>query len=343
MLDHGAQALVTLLVQQLIGLVQHQPAIPLGQRRTEARQLLDDGRCRFGRIGLVQRRHVHQMQEQTGARQVLEEANPQASALGSALDQAGDIGNHEALVATDTDHPQVGHQGGKGIIRHFGLGRRDGTDEGALARIGQTKQPHIGQHFELQLEIARLTRLARRGLTRRTVGARLETAIAQPVPAALSHQQALPRLDQVANDFLGGGIDHRGSHRHRQLQIITLAPGTVTATTILPALGIETAGIAIVHQGIEVLVSHQEDRAAIAAIAAVGAALLDKFLATEAHAAIAAVARFHVYGYFIDEFHLGASRQAAGQKQQKNTVRPTAGLQTKKPRRKTGLFQQART
>ena len=37
------------------------------------------------------------------------------------------------------------------------------------------------------------------------------------MPAALSDQQPLPRLGQVTDYILGGGIDHRGADRHRQL------------------------------------------------------------------------------------------------------------------------------
>ncbi|MNP23736.1 hypothetical protein D3C76_1164560 [compost metagenome] len=169
------------------------------------------------------------------------------------------------------------------------------------------------------------------------------------MPAALSHQQALTRLGQVANDFLGGGVDHGSAHRHRQDQVFTLAPGAVLAAAVLAALGIETTGVAIVHQGIEVRIGFHENGAAIAPVTTVGAALLNEFFATEAHQAIAAVARFYKDRYFIDEFHQDASRHGDGLKKTKNIgYREARAIQsfriseTKKPRRKTGLLQRDR-
>ncbi|MCY1359566.1 hypothetical protein D9M69_461440 [compost metagenome] len=169
------------------------------------------------------------------------------------------------------------------------------------------------------------------------------------MPAALGHQQALTGLGQVADDFLGGGIDDGGAHRHRQDQVIALAPGAVLAAAVLTALGIETTGVAIIHQGIEIRIGLHEHGAAIAPVTTVGAALLNEFFATETHQAVAAVARFYKDRYFIDEFHQDASRHGDGLSETKHIgyrePRPMQSFreaETKKPRRKTGLFQRGR-
>jgi hypothetical protein len=44
------------------------------------------------------RRQVDDVQQQTRARQVLEEADAQAGAFSGAIDQAGNVGDDEALV-----------------------------------------------------------------------------------------------------------------------------------------------------------------------------------------------------------------------------------------------------
>jgi hypothetical protein len=54
------------------------------------------------------------------------------------------------------------------------------------------------------------------------------------------------------------------------------------------------ARVAVVDQGVDVLVGHRPDAAAAAAVAAVGAAEGDELLAPEAHAAGAAVSGGHV-------------------------------------------------
>ncbi|MNG32140.1 hypothetical protein D3C84_1180810 [compost metagenome] len=66
------------------------------------------------------------------------------------------------------------------------------------------------------------------------------------MPATVSHHQTLTRLSQVANNFLGASINHRGADRHRQDQILTLGPGTFGAATLLAIARIEAARVAIV-------------------------------------------------------------------------------------------------
>ncbi|MNN36037.1 hypothetical protein D3C81_1499120 [compost metagenome] len=243
---------------------------------------------------------------------MLEETNTQTSAFRGTFDQTGNVGDHEALEATYADHTEVRHQGGEGIVRHFRLGRGNRTNEGALASIRQAEQTDVCQHLQFQLEIARLARLARRGLPWRAVGTGLEATVAEAVPATLGHHQTLPRLGQVTDDFLGTGINDGRSYRHRQDQVFTLGTGAVLAAAVLPALGIEAPGVAVVHQGIQVLVGLEVYRATVTAITTVGTAFFDELLAAKAHEAIAAVTGFHVNGYFIDEFHGNASRRTAG-------------------------------
>jgi hypothetical protein len=74
------------------------------------------------------------------------------------------------------------------------------------------------------------------------------------VPAALRDQQALTGLGQVTNHFLGGGVDHRGTDRHRQDQIVAFFTGTVSAAAVGATLGIKVPGVTVVDQGVEVFV-----------------------------------------------------------------------------------------
>ena len=75
------------------------------------------------------------------------------------------------------------------------------------------------------------------------------------------------------------------------------------AHAVLAALGLELLLVAEVDQRVEVLVGLQPDVAAVAAVAAVGAAERDELLAAEADAAVAAVAGGDRDFCFVDEFH----------------------------------------
>src|SRR5690554_57377 len=303
-LDHVVEDRLLLVFQQLVTLVEYQPALALGQGRTELAQLVNDGFDSLDRIALVQRRHVHQVQQQTGARQVLEKSCAQTRTFGRTGNDTGDVGNDETAHLAHVHHTQVGHHGGEGVVRHLGLGGRYSADESALAGIGQTQQPHVRQHLELQFQVAQFTQAALGGLARSTVHTGLEAGIAQTMESALGHQQPLTGLGQVTDDLLGSGIHHSGTHRNAQHHVLALGAGAIGAATVLAPLGVEPAGIAVVDQGVEVGIGFQIDGAAITTITTVRTALGNELLPAETHATIATITGFDGNGHFIYEFHI---------------------------------------
>ena len=120
---------------------------------------------------------------------------------------------------------------------------------------------------------------------------------------ATRHQQALIRLDQIANQFTGIGVVSHRPDRHDHGQIGAASPGTIGAPAVLAALGAKPPGKTVIGQGIQFGVGPQVDTAAIAAIAAVGTAEGNVFLPPEADAAVAAVAGLDPDDDLIDEFH----------------------------------------
>ena len=58
-----------------------------------------------------------------GALQVAEELVPEARTLGRALDEAGDVGDHERAALVHAHHAQVGVQRREGIVGHLGACR----------------------------------------------------------------------------------------------------------------------------------------------------------------------------------------------------------------------------
>ena len=72
---------------------------------------------------------------------------------------------------------------------------------------------------------------------------------------------------------------------------------------VVTALGFVSANVAKVGQRIQAVVADQNDTATVTTIAAIGAALGNKFLTHEMHDAVAAVARYDLYGDFINKSH----------------------------------------
>ncbi len=127
--------------------------------------------------------------------------------------------------------------------------------------------------------------------------------VAQAAAATLGHQQAITMLGQVADDFIGGHVDDHGADRHGDDHVFaTLAIG-LAAHAVLAALRLEDAVMAEVDQGVQVFVGADPHAAARTAVAAVRAAERNELLATEANAAVAAVAGEHFDFCFVYQFH----------------------------------------
>ena len=112
--------------------------------------------------------------------------------------------------------------------------------------------------------------------------------VALAAVAATRHQQALAVFGQVADDLVGGHVDHFGADRHADGDVFAGLAEHLPALAVFAALRAELALVAEVDEGVEVFVGLHPDAAAVAAIAAIGAAEGDELLATEADAAIAA-------------------------------------------------------
>ena len=82
---------------------------------------------------------------------------------------------------------------------------------------------------------------------------------------------------------------------------------------MLTAFGLMAARVAIVHQGIQIGVSHGEHMPAAPPVTTIGAAELLVFFVPERHAAIATITSGNVNKGFIDELHGVSSLQKGPQ------------------------------
>ena len=142
-------------------LVEYQPALALEQFRIEPLQLVLDHADLLDRIGLaVHRRDIDHVQQQARARDMLEELHAESGAFGRAFDQARDVGDHETLVGLDAHDAEMRLQGRERIVGDFRRRGRNGPDKGRLAGIRKAEHADVGQHLELQAQLALLARRA---------------------------------------------------------------------------------------------------------------------------------------------------------------------------------------
>jgi hypothetical protein len=141
-----------------------------------------------------------------------EEAVADTGALGGALDQAGNVRQHE-LALLVPDHAELRHQRGEGIIADFRASVGNLVDEGRFARIGQPDQPDVGEQLEAQPDRDFLRRDARLVLAGRAVGAGLVAGVAAPAHPAFEQHDPLADLGEVREQLLAFLVEHLRAHR----------------------------------------------------------------------------------------------------------------------------------
>src|SRR3989449_7316614 len=168
--------------------------------------------------------HIDDVQKQPRTREMPEKLVPQARAFGCSFDEPGDIGDHEAAIDPDTNHPEIRMQGGERVVGNFGAGSGDGANEGGLSGIGKSQQSNIGKHLQLELEPAMLAGLAGSRFSWRAVGARFEIDIAEAPFASPREQCDLLVLGEVSDRFPGLRVRDHGPRGHAQYDIIGTFP-----------------------------------------------------------------------------------------------------------------------
>ena len=122
---------------------------------------------------------------------------------------------------------------------------------------------------------------------------------------ATSHHEALSRGRQVTQCLTGIFINGGCSNRHFQHNVGTFGTGAVAATALLTVFSAITTGVAVINQGVEVLIGFQKYGTAVATITAVRTTLGNEFFTTEADAAVTAFAGVDADLGFIYKLHIG--------------------------------------
>ena len=93
------------------------------------------------------------MDERAAALDMAEKPVAETVALVRALDQAGNVGEHE-VAPVDPDDAETRMEGGERIVGDLGLGGGDGGEEGRFARVRQTDETGVGDQLQPQNERA---------------------------------------------------------------------------------------------------------------------------------------------------------------------------------------------
>ena len=218
---------------------------------------------------------------------------PQADALAGALDQAGDVRHDKGGSLANADHTEHRGEGGEVVIRHRGLCLTDDGEQGGLAHVRESDQPHICQKLELQPDVPLLAGravLCKAGdLPRRSGKVGVPPAAA---PALCGGE--LIHFGHICHHGPALILPDDGAARHTDDKAFTLTAVAAAALAILPAGGGVFPPVAEVRQRGEVVVHLKDDVPAASAVAAVRSACSHIFFTVKGDGAVTAVARLDV-------------------------------------------------
>ncbi len=229
------------------------------------------------------------MHQRAGALEVGQELVTQADALARALDQAGDIRDHELSPVGRVHRAEDRLERRERVRGDLRPRVRDARDERRLARVRQPHEGGIREQLEPQLELAALPGQPGLGKARRLTYGRREVAVATAAGAAArDHDPSLP-VGQVGDD-LAALVQNLRPDRDDELDVVAVRPVLVRSAARAPAAGAEAPPRAERRKVTSIRIGAQHDIAAPATVSPVGAASGNVLLAAEAHRAVAAAA-----------------------------------------------------
>ena len=123
------------------------------------------------RVRAVERRQVEHVHEQPRALDVGEEVVPEAGALVGALDQPGDVGDHELAVVA-VERPEHRLERRERVGGDLGLRAREPRQQRRLAGVRQPDEADVGEQLEVQVDAALLAGQPALGDPRASAGSR---------------------------------------------------------------------------------------------------------------------------------------------------------------------------
>ena len=228
----------------------------------------------------------------------------QTHSLGGPFNEPRQIRQYEAGFRIQPDHPQHRSQGGEMIGRHFRTGRGHPGHNGGFPYTGIAYHAHVRQHLQFQPEPALGPRFTFFRKGNPLFGAGHIAGIPFAAPAAPGCHELVSRMGQIRQGHPGGIVIDHGPQRHFHLHIGSLGPGAVLGCPVAAPLGHELPLVAEIHQGVQILVRHQDHGAAPAAVASVRASAGHIFFSPETGGSIAARSCFHINPCFIRKQHV---------------------------------------
>ncbi len=140
-------------------------------------QLVADHAVVLHRIGSIDRRWLHEMDQDAGAFDVPQEFVAEAHAGVRAFNQPRQIGQDEGAVGSDFDQTEIGIFGGEGVVGDLRTGARQAGQQGAFSGVGFSDETDVGNYFQFQEQQALFAFAAGGAFAGRTIGGGFERGV----------------------------------------------------------------------------------------------------------------------------------------------------------------------
>src|SRR5687768_4368382 len=249
-----------------IALGENQDVRLVVERAAVEAYLLPQTAVRRLRIRMVQR---HQEGQHAGALDVLKELEPESLARVCALDDAGNVGDHERAALAQAGDAEIGLERRERIVGDPGTGRGEYGQQRALPRVRLAHEADIGNQLEDELDLAVFALFARLPLPRGLVRGGREARVAPSAAAAAGDQQPVAVAQHFTDQDIRRCVPDDGARRHGKRDVGCRCAGHGLALPVLRALGLPMVAIAVIEEGGEIRIALHVDTAAPAAVAAV--------------------------------------------------------------------------
>ena len=200
-----------------------------------------------------------------------------------------------------TTVPRLGYLVVNGIVGDLGMGPRDPRQQGRLARVGKPDQADVGDDLQLHDDPALFAGMTLLDLAGGPVGRRFEMGVAVPAASAARHDHFIAGSLQVAEHVAAVAIANERAGRDLDDQVLARPPEAIGALAVLAAVRLPVPLVRKVGEVGMAFRGAKDDAAAMAAVAAVGAAPRCVFLPAEAEAAVAPIPSSHEDRHAVDE------------------------------------------
>jgi hypothetical protein len=161
------------------------------------------------------------------------------------------------------------------------MGPRHPSQKCGFSGVWKTQETNSRHDFEFELERDFLRGLSRFGEIGSLTGRGCKMGVSSPASSSLGHDIDLPFPDKIDQKFPGLGVEHLGSQRKKQDEILPILSVLFFSTAILPRLGNDPGTVLEVEKGRLGRGPFEKDRASISSVTPVGPPLGDKFFPSE--------------------------------------------------------------